>query len=69
MKARDVRENIPFTYKGKVYKWMNKSEFWKQLADKDGNIIPPQEIPSEIILNQVDVILGENNDTTAKRNI
>lgn len=62
MKAKDVKEKKLFTYKGNVYQWIKMSECWVKLADKDGNIIPPQEIPIEIILNQADVVLGDKTD-------
>lgn len=48
--SKDIQENILFKFNGKVYQWKNYNENWKQLCDKDGNIISPSDIPTELLL-------------------
>lgn len=48
--SKDIQENILFKFNGKVYQWKNYNGNWKQLCDKDGNIISPSDIPTELLL-------------------
>ena len=48
--SNDIEENTLFKFNGKAYQWKNYNGNWKQLCDKDGNIIPPSDIPTDLFL-------------------
>ena len=55
IKIEKVKSNTLFIYNGKKYQFKNITESWRQLCDENGELIPPQEIPMDILLNRVKV--------------
>lgn len=55
MKVNKVKTGQIFIYQCKKYQWKEISESWRQLCDENGNIIPPNQIPMEILLGKADV--------------
>ena len=55
MKVKKVKTGKIFIYQCKKYQWKEFSESWRQLCDENGKIIPPNQIPTEILLGKADV--------------
>ncbi len=55
IKVEKVKSNTLFIYNGKKYQFKSIVEAWRQLCDENGEPIPPQEIPNDILFGRVKV--------------
>lgn len=62
MKVNKVKTGKIFIYQGKKYQWKEISEAWRKLCDENGDIIQPQQIPMDVLLNKADVEVQDDKD-------
>ena len=56
-----VKSDTLFIYNGKKYQFKSIAEAWRQLCDENGEPIPPQEIPNDILFDRVKVEVLDDN--------
>lgn len=56
VKVNEIESGKIFIFKGQKYKWVPTTEYWRSLVYANGKLVEPKDIPTELIIGEVEVL-------------